>query len=403
LDEQTVMNVENKLGASVYWKLPVTIVRGKGAKLWDINGNEYVDCMGGYGVSIVGHSNPRVVEAISRQAEKLITCHGSMYNDARAELLEKLVKIAPSGLDRVFLCNTGTESVESALKLVRKHTGKPDIIAMVGSYHGKTMGALSATWGVRYREPFEPLVPGFKFVPFGSPEKVVEAMTDRTGAVIVEPIQGEGGIHVAPEGYLKGLREICDQRGVLLVFDEVQTSFGRTGRMWASDHWGVVPDILCVAKAIAGGVPMGAMLAKDGIMSSFKTGDHTSTFGGNPLACAAASATIDFIIENHLPERAAELGSYFKDGLRALQAKYRIVREVRGLGLMLALESRFEIQNILLNAVKKGLLMLYCGRTVLRFLPPLVIEKEQITQTLSLLDGLLGEEERVRLPSKVGG
>lgn len=403
MDEQTVMNVENKLGASVYWKLPVTIVRGKGAKLWDINGNEYVDCMGGYGVSIVGHSNPRVVEAISRQAEKLITCHGSMYNDARAELLEKLVKIAPSGLDRVFLCNTGTESVESALKLVRKHTGKPDIIAMVGSYHGKTMGALSATWGVRYREPFEPLVPGFKFVPFGSPEKVVEAMTDRTGAVIVEPIQGEGGIHVAPEGYLKGLREICDQRGVLLVFDEVQTSFGRTGRMWASDHWGVVPDILCVAKAIAGGVPMGAMLAKDGIMSSFKTGDHTSTFGGNPLACAAASATIDFIIENHLPERAAELGSYFKDGLRALQAKYRIVREVRGLGLMLALESRFEIQNILLNAVKKGLLMLYCGRTVLRFLPPLVIEKEQITQTLSLLDGLLGEEERVRLPSKVGG
>jgi acetylornithine/LysW-gamma-L-lysine aminotransferase len=173
--------------------------------------------------------------------------------------------------------------------------------------------------------------------------------------------------------------------------------------MWASDHWGVVPDILCVAKAIAGGVPMGAMLAKDGVMSSFKTGDHTSTFGGNPLACAAASATIDFILDNHLPERATELGSYFKEGLRALQAKYRIVREVRGLGLMLALESRFEIQNILLNAVKRGLLMLYCGRTVLRFLPPLVIEKEQITQTLSILDELLAEEERVRLPPKTGG
>lgn len=401
MDEQTIMNLENKLGASVYWKLPVTIVRGRGARLWDIDGKEYVDCMGGYGVSIVGHSNPRVVEAISRQAERLITCHGSIYNDVRAELLEKLVKIAPSGLSRVFLCNTGTESVESALKLARKHTGKPEIIAMVGGYHGKTMGALSATWGARYREPFEPLVPGFKFVPFGSTEKVVEVMTEKTAAVIVEPIQGEGGIHVAPEGYLKSLREICDQKGVLLIFDEVQTSFGRTGKMWASDHWGVVPDILCVAKAIAGGCPMGAMLAKDAVMSSFKTGDHTSTFGGNPLACAAASATIDFITENNLPERAAELGSYFKDGLRELQTRYRIVREVRGLGLMLALESRFEIQNILLNAVKRGLLMLYSGRTVLRLLPPLVIEKEQIAQTLSLLDSLLAEEERARLPPKM--
>jgi acetylornithine/LysW-gamma-L-lysine aminotransferase len=403
VDEQTIVNTENRFGASVYWKLPVTMVRGRGARLWDINGKEYIDCMGGYGVSIVGHSNPRVVEAITKQAEKLITCHGSIYNDTRAELLERLVKIAPSGLERVFLCNTGTESVEAALKLARKHTGKPEIIAMVGSYHGKTMGALSATWGTRYREPFEPLVPGIRFVPFGNPEKVTEAITEKTAAVIVEPIQGEGGIHVAPEGYLKSLREICDQKGVLLIFDEVQTSFGRTGRMWASDHWGVVPDILCVAKAIAGGIPMGAMLAKDGVMSSFKTGDHTSTFGGNPLACAAASATIDFILENHLPERAKELGLYFQEGLRALQAKHRIVREVRGLGLMLALESRFEIQNILLNAVKRGLLLLYCGRTVLRFLPPLVIEKEQITQTLSLLDELLAEEERARLPPKIGG
>ncbi len=394
------MSVEERLMANVYAKRPIVITRGRGALLWDINGKEYIDCTGSYGVCIVGHSHPRVVGAIRRQAETLISCHGSFYNNIRSELMQKIVQIAPKGLSKVFLGNSGAEAVECALKLARKFSGKPEIIAMVRAFHGKTMGALSATWNKKYREPFEPLVPNFKHVPYNL-QKVKEAVTEKTAAIIVEPIQGEGGIRVPPDGFLQGLREICDERETLLIFDEVQTGFGRTGKMFACEHWGVIPEIICLAKSVAGGLPLGVTITKEEVMSSLNVGEHTSTFGGNPLVCAAACAAIDVMVEEKLPERAATLGRYFKERLEDLQTRYKIIREIRGLGLMIGVELRFDVLNIILKSMNKGVLILDAGRNVLRFLPPLVIKREHIDRVITVLDTIIEEEEheRPRSPS----
>jgi acetylornithine/LysW-gamma-L-lysine aminotransferase len=334
------------------------------------------------------------VEAVQRQVETLIACHASFYNDARSELLEKLIGIAPKGLDKVFLSNSGAESVECAIKLARKYSGKPEIVALVGAFHGKTMGALSATWKKKYRAPFMPLVPGFNHVPPNNLEKIREAITEKTAAVLVEPIRGEGGVRVPSDDFLPGLREICDEKDVLLIFDEVQTGFGRTGKVFACEHWNVVPDIMCLAKSVAGGIPMGATFAREDVMAAFQRGEHSSTFSGNPLVCAAASAAIDVLIEERLPERAATLGRYFKGKLEGLQNKYRIVREVRGLGLMLGMELRFDVYNILLGCMDRGVLVLDAGRNVVRFLPPLVIEKEQIDRVIEVLDEVMEKENR---------
>jgi len=388
------MNVEEKLMANVYAKRPVVITKGKGALVWDINGKEYIDCTGSYGVCIVGHSHPKVVEAIRRQAEILISCHASFYNDVRSELLQKITQMAPKGLNKVFLENSGSESVECAVKLARKFSGKPEIIAMMGAFHGKTMGALSATWDKKYREPFKPLVPEFKHVSPDDLEKVREAITEKTAAIIVEPIRGEGGIRVPPNDFLPGLREICDEKDVLLIFDEVQTGFGRTGKIFACEHWDVVPDILCLAKSVAGGLPFGITIAKENVMSSLKVGEHTSTFSGGPLVCAAACAAIDVLVEEKLPERAATLGGYFKEKLEVLQARHKIVREVRGLGLMIGMELRFDVLNIILKSMDRGVLILDAGKNILRFLPPLVIEREHIDRVIATLDKIMEEEEK---------
>ncbi|MCW4030811.1 MAG: acetylornithine/succinylornithine family transaminase [Candidatus Bathyarchaeota archaeon] len=393
------MEIEEKLMANVFSKRPVTITRGRGALVWDIHGKEYVDCTGSYGVCIVGHSHPKVVETIERQAETLISCHASFYSDVRSELLQKLVQIAPKGLNKVFLGNSGAESVECAIKLARKFTGKPEIIAMMGAFHGKTMGALSATWNKKYREPFKPLVPGFKHVPPDNLEKVNEAITENTAAILAEPIRGEGGIRLPKNGFLQGLREICDEKNILLILDEVQTGFGRTGKMFACEHWDVTPDIICLAKSVAGGLPLGVTFAKENIMASFKIGEHSTTFSGNPLICAAACAAIDVMVEEKLPERAAKLGKYFKERLGELQAKHMIVRDVRGLGLMIGIELKFDVLNILLKSINNGVLILDAGRTILRFLPPLVIEKEHIDRVVTVLDAILEEEEHERLRS----
>ncbi|MEM2911205.1 MAG: aspartate aminotransferase family protein [Candidatus Bathyarchaeia archaeon] len=399
MNEREIIETEDKFMANVYAKRPVAIVKGKGALVWDVNGKEYIDCSGSYGTCIVGHCHPKVVEAIKKQAETLISCHGSLYNNMRAELLQKIVQIAPKGLNKVFLSNSGAEAVECAIKLARKFTGKPEIIAMMGAFHGKTMGALSATWDRKYRDPFKPLVPEFKHVPPDNLEKVEEAITEKTAAVIVEPIRGEGGVRVPPEGFLKGLRDICDEKEVLLIFDEVQTGFGRTGKVFACEHWRITPDVLCLAKSVAGGLPMGITIAKEEVMASFKVGEHTSTFSGNPLICAAACAAIEALIEERLPERAATLGEYFKEQLENLKAHYGIIREVRGLGLMIGVELRFDVLNVLMKSMENGVIVLDAGKNVLRFLPPLVIEKAQINKVVSVLDMVLEEEEHERLRS----
>ena len=401
MNEKEIVDIDTRYLANVFSKRPVVITRGKGALLWDINGKEYVDCSSSYGVAALGHCHPKVVAAIKAQAEELITCHSCYYNDKRAEFIKKLVAITPKGLDKAFLSNSGAETVECAIKLARKYTGKTEIIALMGAFHGKTMGALSATWDKKYREPFMPLVPDFKHVVPDNVDKIREAITEKTAAVIMEPIRGEGGVRVPQEGYLQAIREICDEKNVLLIFDEVQTSFGRTGKLFACQNWGVIPDIMCLAKPFAGGLPLGITVAKENIMSSLKVGEHSTTFSGNPMVCAAGCAAIDALLEEKLADKAAVNGKYFKSQLEALQAKHKIIKEVRGLGLMLGMELRFDVHNVILKALDRGVLVLDAGRTVVRLLPPLVIEKAQIDKAIAVLDTVLGEEENERASSPV--
>lgn len=393
MNKEKIIEIEENIMAQTFAKRNLTLVKGKGALVWDIDDNEYIDCTGSYGVAIVGHCHPKVVNAVKNQVEKLIACHASFYNDTRSELLEKLISIAPKAMERVFLSSSGAESVECALKLARKFTGKTEIIAMMGAFHGKTMGALSATWKQKYRRPFMPLVPGFKHVP-PNLEKVKAAISDKTAAIIVEPIRGEGGVLLPPNDFLPALREICDEKNILLIFDEVQTGFGRTGKVFACEHWNVIPDIMCLAKSIAGGLPMGATFAKEEVMNSFQRGEHSSTFSGNPLICAAASASIDVLIEEKLPERAANLGEYLKSKLTDLAEKHKVIREVRGLGLMIGMETRFDVYNILIGCMEKGVLVLDAGRNVVRFLPPLVIDQKQIDKVVNVLDEVMEQENR---------
>jgi [amino-group carrier protein]-gamma-(L-lysyl/L-ornithyl)-L-glutamate aminotransferase len=386
---------DNYLG-NLYQRFPINISKGKGAIVWDVLGNEYIDCMGGYGVALIGHCNDRVVNAIKNQSEKLITCHMSIYNNVRLEFLEKMSKISPKKLSKIFFSNSGAESTEAALKFSRKFTGKSGIIAMSGGYHGKTFGALSVTHNEKYRKSFQPLLEGVKFVPYSNPSKIEESLDDSIGTVIIEPIQGETGIIVPSEGVLQQIRKICDQNNLVLIFDEIQTGLGRTGRMWAGEHWSTTPDIMCLAKGIAGGLPMGLTLCKPEILDAMKVGEHSSTFAGNPLSCSAGIATIDSIIEEKLVENAAKVGNVFKNGLFQLKENHRIVRDVRGLGLMLALELRFDIKDILFDGIKEGLLMLYSGRNIIRLLPPLVLDEVKVAKTLSIMDKLLTKEEERR-------
>lgn len=389
------MSEDNYLG-NLYQRFPINISKGKGAIVWDVLGNEYIDCMGGYGVALIGHCNDRVVNAIKNQSEKLITCHMSIYNNVRLEFLEKMSKISPKKLSKIFFSNSGAESTEAALKFSRKFTGKSGIIAMSGGYHGKTFGALSVTHNEKYRKSFQPLLEGVKFVPYSNPSKIEESLDDSIGTVIIEPIQGETGIIVPSEGVLQQIRKICDQNNLVLIFDEIQTGLGRTGRMWAGEHWSTTPDIMCLAKGIAGGLPMGLTLCKPEILDAMKVGEHSSTFAGNPLSCSAGIATIDSIIEEKLVENAAKVGNVFKNGLFQLKENHRIVRDVRGLGLMLALELRFDIKDILFDGIKEGLLMLYSGRNIIRLLPPLVLDEVKVAKTLSIMDKLLTKEEERR-------
>jgi LysW-gamma-L-lysine/LysW-L-ornithine aminotransferase len=384
---------------NIYQRFPVDLEKGKGCFLWDKSGKEYIDCMGGYGVALVGHCNNRVVEAIKKQAEMLLTCHMSLYNPSRLQFLDKLFSITPRNLNKVFFSNSGAESVEAAIKFSRKYTNKTGIAALNGAYHGKTFGALSVTYSEKYRKSFLPLLNGVKFFSYNDIEKLEEMICDAKngiGTIIAEPIQGETGIIVPPSNFLKKLRDLCNKHNLVLIFDEIQSGLGRTGKMWAAQHWDVEPDIMCLAKGIAGGVPMGITLLRSEIINCIKVGEHSSTFAGNPLACAAGSATIESIIEDKLVENSEKIGKEFKEGLMNLKENHKIIREIRGLGMMLGVEMKFDIKDILFDSIKNGILLLYSGKNIIRLLPPLVMDEDVVKKALNLIDTLISREEKRR-------
>jgi acetylornithine/LysW-gamma-L-lysine aminotransferase len=382
----TIQEIEERYETGVYNKREVTIVRGEGTRLWDEHGKEYIDCAAGMGVASVGHANPIVAAAIAAQARTLITCPELFYNDQRARLLERLAAVTPAGLNRIFLCNSGTEAVEGALKFARMSTGKPNIIATMRGFHGRTLGALAATWDPTYRKHFEPLPAGFRHVPYDKLEALEEAIDDQTAAVLLEIVQGEGGVRPASAAYLQGAQELCRQRDVLLIIDEVQTGFGRTGKLFACEHYNLQPDMLTMAKAMAGGLPMGAFAIGERVQTIHK-GTHSSTFGGNPLACAAALAVLDVMQHQRLPEYAAEVGAYFRGRLQAIASPK--IREVRGLGLMLGVELKEKVAPYLRALMERGVMALAAGTTVLRFLPPLIITTDEIDTVVTQLTEVL--------------
>ena len=377
--------LQQKYEFDVFPKRDLCIVRGKGAKLWDDEGNEYIDMASGISVANIGHSNEKIVEALKTQADKLITCPGTFYNDTKALFLEKLISVAPKNLTKAYLCNSGTEAMESAIKFSRYFTKKTDFISAMKGFHGRTLGALSATYKKDYREDFEPLVPGFSFVPYNNIEKLKEAITDKTAGIILEPIQGEGGINIADKEYLKSVQQLCNKNGIMLIIDEIQSAFCRTGKMFATEHFDIEPDMITTAKSIAGGFPMGAVLLSD--KYSIPPGKHGTTFGGNPLACAAGLASIDFMLENDLCTQSIEKGEYFIDLLR--KEELSKVREIRALGLMIGIELKEKVQPLLQELMNHRIVGLPAGTTVLRLLPPIVISKEDLKMVAEVLIKLL--------------
>ncbi|NJD77756.1 MAG: acetylornithine transaminase [Candidatus Methanoperedens sp.] len=364
-----------------YTRQPVAIKKACGAVVTDVDGKEYIDCVAGIAVNNVGHCHPAVVGAIKRQVEQLIHVSNLYYTEQQAVLAEGLVNL--TGMDRVFFCNSGTEAVEGALKLARKATGKKEFIAAEHAFHGRTRGALSVTHKEKYRKPFEPLAPAV-FVPYNDADAIRAAINENTAGVILEPIQGEGGVIIPSDNYLKEVREICDEKNVLLILDEVQTGFGRTGKWFASEHSGIRADIMTTAKAMGGGFPMGSMLARENVASKFVRGDHASTFGGNALACAAAIATIDVIKKEKLVERSEEMGKYLIQKLSTLDKDY--VKEIRGKGLMVGMELSVKCEDIVSKARERGILLNCTSESVLRFVPPLTITKEQLDKVVGVLD-----------------
>lgn len=358
---------------------PMDIVRGEGARLYDAAGRRYLDATSSYGVACLGHAHPALTAAITDQAARLTALTVGFGNDVRGAYTTDLIDALGEPFERVFFSSSGAEAMEAALKVARLVTGREGVVSCVRGFHGRTLGALSATAEPRYRKAFEPLLPGFERVPYGDAEALRAAVGPRTAAVVLEPIQGEGGVRPAPEGWLATAREICDAAGALLVFDEVQTGFGRTGSLFAFQGMGVTPDVIALAKGIAGGVPMGATALRRGL-GPLPPGSHGSTFGGSPLACAAARATLFTLRTERLPERAVRLGAHAMLRLRT-EGSAR-VREVRGRGLMIGLELRTPSGPALTALLERGVLALGAGRNVLRLLPPLVIEEDEWDEVL---------------------
>jgi len=377
--------LEDQYGLSLYPKRDLVAVRGEGALLFDENDNAYIDCAAGIGVASLGHSHPKLVEAIQKQAARLITCPNILYNDTRSKLLAKLIEVTPSNLTQAYLCNSGTEANEAALKFARLHTGRPNFVTAMRGFHGRTMGSVSATFTKKYREAFEPLVPGFSYVPLNKIEKLEAVVDDNTAAVMLELVQGEGGVNLIQADYITAVRELCNERGALLIIDEIQTGFCRTGKFFACEHFELKPDIMTVAKAMGGGVPIGATMLSAEI--NVGPGLHGTTFGGNPLACAASLAAIEVYQTDNMAARAAELGDYFESRLREKELSQ--VRAIRRLGLMIGIELKQKAQEKLTHLLEHKIIALPAGANVIRLLPPLIISKEQIDRVVAVLQDCL--------------
>ncbi len=381
----TLIEAEAKYIQPTYTRQPITLTRGSGARVWDSEGREYIDCIAGVAVNVCGHCHPKIVEAIRTQAETLIHTSNLYYTEPQIKLAEELANL--TGLDRIFFCNSGTEAVEAAMKLARRATGKTDFIASENSFHGRTLGALSLTHTEKYRKPFEPLIPGVTFVRYDDAAAIAAAITPDTAAVVLEAVQGEGGIHIASTEYLREVREICDSNDVLLILDEVQTGFGRTGTWFAYEHYGIKPDIMTMAKALGSGFPIGAMASREDLL--FGRGEHGATFAGSPLACAAALATISVIRDEGLVERSRTLGAHLREGLQSIESLAgNKVREVRGIGLMVGIDFETGCGDLVNMARERGVLLNCTADTVLRFLPPLVITESEIDQVMAVVEQL---------------
>lgn len=394
--QEEIIALSDKYLMRTYGRLPLAAVRGSGVYLWDAEGKRYLDFVAGVAVNSLGHCHPRVVAAVQDQAARLMHCSNLYHIEPQARLAEVLVK--HSALDRVFFCNSGAEAVEGAIKLARKYAGKKhgggryEIITAYNSFHGRTLAAITATGQAKYQKGLDPLPAGFKYVPFNDLEALRGTVGPHTAAVLLEPIQGEGGVNPATPEYLRGVRALCDEHGLLLILDEVQCGLGRSGRLFAYEHYGITPDMMTLAKALGGGFPIGALLATEEAASGFAPGDHASTFGGNPLACAAALAAVHTIIEDSLPEHAERMGAYFTGRLRELQSGYNFVKEVRGKGLMIGMELTVKGAGIVNRCRERGLLINCIGEHTLRFVPPLVVTEEDIDAALEILRAAMDEE-----------
>jgi len=390
MDSQQWMALSEKHVAHTYNRYPIVLVRGKGTRVWDVEGKEYLDFVAGLAVCNLGHCHPRVVRAIQEQAEKLIHISNFYYIEPQIRLASLLTE--HSFADKVFFCNSGAEANEGAMKLARKYTkekmgeGRYEIITMDRSFHGRTLATLTATAQEKFHKGFSPLMPGFKYVPFNNLEAVRSAVDSKTCAILLEPIQGEGGVNCPSGGYLKGLRQICDEEGILLIFDEVQVGMGRTGKLFAYEHYGIEPDLMTLAKSLAGGVPIGALLIRDRVAEGFKPGDHASTFGGNPLATAAGVAAVTTILEEGMIENCRSVGEYFLSRLKGMGKRFAFVEDVRGKGLIIGMELKMDGTPIVKEMMERGILINCTMGNILRFLPPLIVTKEEVDQLIGALE-----------------
>jgi predicted acetylornithine/succinylornithine family transaminase len=382
---------------NTYGRYPVVLRKGRGMKVWGADGKEYLDFVGGVAVNILGHCHPRVVVAIQKQAQRLIHVSNYYYIEPQIKLAKLLVEY--SFADKVFFCNSGAEAIEAAIKLARKYArehqgaGRYEILTALNSFHGRTFGALTATGQEKFQKGFDPLVPGFQYIPYNDITALRNAISDKTSAVLLEPIQGEGGVKVPDQEYFKHVRSLCDEHNILLIFDEIQTGMGRTGKLFAYEHFGITPDIMTIAKGLGGGVPVGAMLATDQVAQVFQPGNHASTFGGNPLVCAAAVATIETLLEDgFLLDQCNRMSEYFRGKLEGLREEFPdLVKDIRGKGLLLGMELTQPCDSVVKACLDKGILINCAAGNVLRFIPPLIVQQKDVNQLLDILHKVLSK------------